>query len=306
MTDDVLVMLGRKLPSLRPAEQRVARAVLDQPHLAINSTITELADACSTSPATVVRLCVALGFTGHREFRIAVARAATREQAEQDRFAIRGTELDPQDTVEDIVSKIAFQEARSIEDTARGLDLATVARAAAAVGSATRIDLYGQGPSGLAGMAFQQKLLRINVRSSCWTDPQLALTSAAQLAPGDVAIAISHSGATPEVDRAMTIAHQAGATTIAVTNFPDSPIAAHADLVLTTAVREMRWWSGAMSSRIAQLAVVDFLFVVVAQQRADHAEKSIARSFDMERRYRLPYEGRQRPAPAAGAVGPSE
>ena len=72
MTDDVLVTLGRKLPSLRPAEQRVARAVLDQPHLAINSTITELADACSTSPATVVRLCVALGFTGHREFRIAV------------------------------------------------------------------------------------------------------------------------------------------------------------------------------------------------------------------------------------------
>lgn len=304
MADDVLVLLGRKLPTLRPAEQRVARAVLDDPHLAIGSTIGELATACDTSPATVVRLCIALGFSGHREFRLAVAGAVTREQAEQDRFAIRDTELDPDDSIDEVVAKVAFQEARSIEETARGLDRSALQRAADAIGASLRTDVYGQGASGLAGTALQQKLLRIGIASSCWTDPHLALMSALTLGPGAVAIGISHSGAAAEVDHALGVAHQVGATTVAITNFPDSPIAASADVVLTTVVREMRWWSGAMSSRVAQLAVVDVLFLLVARQHVGPAQAAAARSFEAERRYRLPYDAPR--GSSSDIVGPSE
>ncbi len=304
MADDVLVTLARKLPSLRPAEQRVARAVLDDPTLAVGSTVAELAEACGTSPATVVRLCVALGLSGHREFRLAAAAAVTREQTEQDRFAIRDADLDPEDSVDEVVAKVAFQEARSIEETARGLDRAALQRAADAIGAATRTDIYGQGASGLAGAALQQKLLRIGITSSCWTDSQLALMSALTLGPGTVAVGVSHSGATAEVGHTLHVAHQAGATTIAITNVPDSPIAAHADVVLTTAVREMRWWSGAMSSRVAQLAVVDVLFLLVARQRMGAAVAAATRSFEAAQRYSLPYDTRR--GSAGEGVAPSE
>ena len=57
--------------------------------------------------------------------------------------------------------------------------------------------------------------------------------------------------------------------TIAITNFAGSPIAAQADLLLTTAARETTFRTGAMSSRIAQLALVDCLFAGVAQRSYD-------------------------------------
>lgn len=295
MAADVLVTLRQRLPNLRPAEQRVARAVLDNPRIAIDSTITELAKACETSPATVVRLCVGVGFSGYPEFRIEVARAASREQAEQDRFSIHDADIDPRDSLEEVVSKIAFQEARTIEQTARSLDLTALAAVADAVVAATRIDIYGNGSSGLTGQDLQQKLHRIGLVASCWSDPHLALTSAALLAPGSLAIGISHSGLTLETNHVLQVAHKAGATTVVVTNFPDSPLTEHADLVLTTAARETRFRSGAMSSRIAQLALVDFLFVRIAQRRYDQLADSLAKTYQAVQPHRLSYERRQRP-----------
>ena len=84
-----------------------------------------------------------------------------------------------------------------------------------------------------------------------------------------MAIAISHTGTTTDTVEALRVAEAGGATTIAITNVRDSPLTAHARLVLTTAARETTFRSGAMASRIAQLAVVDCLFVGVAQRSWD-------------------------------------
>jgi DNA-binding MurR/RpiR family transcriptional regulator len=70
-----------------------------------------------------------------------------------------------------------------------------------------------------------------------------------------------------------------GATTIAVTNFDQSPIAEVADLVLVTAAHEATFRSGAMSSRIAQLALVDCIFGGVAQRFYDQAVEAIENSY---------------------------
>jgi DNA-binding MurR/RpiR family transcriptional regulator len=81
-----------------------------------------------------------------------------------------------------------------------------------------------------------------------------------------VAIGISHTGTTTDTIDAVTEARSHGATTVALTNFPRSPIAQAAEHVLTTAARETTFRSGATASRLAQLTVVDCLFVGVAQR----------------------------------------
>ncbi|HEY0533147.1 MAG TPA: SIS domain-containing protein, partial [Actinoplanes sp.] len=65
---------------------------------------------------------------------------------------------------------------------------------------------------------------------------------------------------------ALTEARAHGAITVALTNFPRSPIAHAAEHVLTTAARETTFRSGATASRLAQLTVVDCVFVGVAQR----------------------------------------
>ena len=66
-----------------------------------------------------------------------------------------------------------------------------------------------------------------------------------------------------------------GARTVALTNFPKSPITAVADLVLTTAARETTFRSGAMASRLAQLTVIDCVFVGVAQRTYDETRAAL-------------------------------
>ncbi|HTN58744.1 MAG TPA: MurR/RpiR family transcriptional regulator [Protaetiibacter sp.] len=295
MATDVLVRLRQALPTLRPAEQRIGRAVLENAGIVRDSTITELAKLCETSPATVARFCNALGFSGYPEFRMEVSTAAGREEAERARFSIGEGDIDPRDSVDDVVAKVAFQEALTIEQTAKALDREALDAVVSAIVAARRIDIFGVASSALTAQDLQQKLHRIGRVSYAWGDAHLALTSAALLDEDSVAIGISHSGLTLETVQALEVARAAGARTIAITNFPDSPLTERADLVLTTTARETRYRSGAMASRIAQLAVVDFMFVRIAQQLYDEMTSSLELTYNAVQSHRLDYDRRARP-----------
>ncbi|MBO9577188.1 MAG: MurR/RpiR family transcriptional regulator [Microbacteriaceae bacterium] len=287
MNGDVLMALEQAIPALRPAEQRIARFVLDAPDALGDSTITQLAKQCGTSPTTVARFVAALGFSGYPEFRFAISAAVGLEQGRRARFSVEERDVDPNDSVEQVVSKIAYQEVSAIEQTAKSLDLAVLDAVVEAIDTADRIDLFGIASSGVAAQDLQQKLHRIGLLSHCWLDPHLALTSAALLTPESVLIAFSHSGLTVETNDVLETARASGARTVAITNFPDSPLAEIADLTLTTAARETRFRSGAMSSRIAQLALVDILFVRIAQRRFDRLGANLERTHAAIQSHRL-------------------
>jgi DNA-binding MurR/RpiR family transcriptional regulator len=260
------VRLRAILPSLSRSERRVAQQVLDDPRAVAASTISELAEKCATSETTVIRFCRTLGLSGYPQLRLALATESGRADTG---VRVVGSDIRPGDDLAAIVEKIAFADARAVEETATHLDVAGLQAVVDALVAARRIDLYGVGASAFVAMDFQQKLHRIGQIAFAWSDTHSALTSAALLQPGDVAIGISHTGVTTDTIEALAQARRSGATTVALTNFPRSPIVEVADHVLTTAARETTFRSGAMASRLAQLTLVDFMFVGVAQQTTD-------------------------------------
>ena len=270
----LLVRLRGMRPSLTPAEERVATKVLADARLASDLTITELAQAASTSETTVLRFCKRLGLRGYPQLRLALAAesAMPREQR------MAGSDISADDTIDDIIDKVAAVDSSAVEETAQQLDRVALKAAADAVARATRVDVYGIGASAIVGTDLQQKLHRIGVISFAWNDPHIALTSATLLTRQDVAIGISHSGATAETIESLAVAHRRGATTVALTNFPLSPLALAADIVLTTAARETSLRSGATASRIAALTVVDCLYIAVAQRDLPRARKAVVDS----------------------------
>ena len=276
MTEDVLVRLRQSLPGLRPSEQRIARAALANPAVISGLSITELAARNAISTATVARFCRNIGFDGYKRFCLALASAAASETGRRVEFGVSDGDIDPTDSTAEVVRKLAFQEARAVEETAATLDLNQVERVVDAIFGAPVVDLYGSAGSGLAALDLQQKLRRIGYQANAWTDAHLAITSAAVLPADAVAIAFSHSGETDEAICALETAAGSGALTVAVTNFPESPLAQIADAVLTTASRETRFRYGAMSSRMAQLVIVDVIFIGVAQRDPDKVSKSLA------------------------------
>lgn len=278
----ILIRIRGAVPNLRPAEQRVAQAVLANPAKVSESSITSVARQCQTSETTVLRFCRAIGLAGYPELRIALARAAQYEETGQAKAPLTG-DINATDTLEDVVSKVTHADTRAVEDTAAALDVAVLKDAVDAVISAPRVDIYGAAASALVAQDLHQKLHRIGKVSFMWTDPHLALTSATVLQPGDLAIGISHTGTTNDAIDVVREARGRGATTLVITNFAGSPITDEADLTLLTAARETTFRSGAMASRIAQLMVIDCLFAGVAQRSFEQSLQSLDSTFAVVR-----------------------
>jgi DNA-binding MurR/RpiR family transcriptional regulator len=266
--------------SMAPAERRVAELVLSQPSVVVTRTITELAEACQTSETTVIRFCRTVGFRGYPELRLALAVELGRDDARTGGHRELGPDIGRSDSLRDVVEKICYADARAVEDTVAQLDLDQLAGVVDALARAERVNLYGLGASNYAAQDLQCKLFRIGRNALTFRDPHDALVAAALLQPGDVAIGMTHTGVTTETRSVLREARRHRAVTVAVTNAPRSPVALEADLVLTTAVRETTFRSGAMASRVAQLAIVDCIFVAVAQRTYDRAVSALRLSFD--------------------------
>ncbi|WP_245573951.1 MurR/RpiR family transcriptional regulator [Amycolatopsis nigrescens] len=290
-----LVRIRSLLPGLARAEQRVAKVVLDDPSSVARRSITEVALAANTSETTVTRFCKAVGVGGYPQLRIALAADTARTEARSSRNL--GGEIGPEDDLAAVIGKVSFADARAVEETADQLDVPTLQRVIEIVASAGRVDVYGVGASAFVAADLQQKLHRIGRVSFAWSDTHIMLTSAAVLSPGDVAIGISHTGATTDSVEALRVAREHGAVTVALTNFPRSPITEVADHVLTTAARETTFRSGATASRIAQLTVIDCLFIGVAQRHMDAAVSALDATRDAVGTHRLGVrpDGRRRP-----------
>jgi DNA-binding MurR/RpiR family transcriptional regulator len=291
--DDILVTVRALLPNLAPVEQRVARQVLADPFGTAMQAISELAALCDTSATTVVRFCRAVGLRGYPELRIALAAAAA--QADRGAGVEPSHDIAPGDDAATIAEKIAHADARAVTDTAKHLDIDTLAQVVEALATARRIDIYGVGASGYVALDLQQKLQRIGKPAFAWPDPHMAITSAALLGPADIVVALSHTGTTADTIDAMREAGGHGARTVAITNFPRSPITTTADFVLLTAARETAFRSGAMTSRIAQLTVVDCLFVVLAQHDLPASRDALERTYEAAQAKRT-RRGRRHPA----------
>lgn len=294
MTEATTVRIRSLVPTLAPAEQRVARRVCQDPAAVAGSTISALAADCRTSVTTVTRFCRAVGFAGYPALRLALAAELGRAEGSRTPRAVGG-DIGPGDELAEVVEKVAFADARAVEETAGQLDVAVLQQVVEAIVGADRTDVYGVGASAFVALDLQQKLHRIGRVAFAWADPHVAMTSAALLGPGDVAVGLSHSGTTRDTLDSLRCARGNGATTVAVTNFPRSPITAVADHVLTTAARETTFRSGATASRLAQLTVVDCVFVGVAQRTYESSRRAIEVTHDAVESWR-----RSRSAPPPG------
>jgi len=259
------------LATLPPSEQRVALCVLEHPRKVVQSTITDLARQCGVSESTVVRFCKSLGLDGYKEFRIAIAQELGAFVPE-----LAAPELGTAREVRELANGVFSNNIRALEATLSSLDYEAVSRAIEALARARRVDFYGAGPSNVVAMDAYIKFMRIGLSAGFNSNAYLQAVSAAVLSDQDVAVGISYSGSTRDTVEALSIARNAGATTVAITNFRDMPICDAADIVICTKADESLFQGGAMASRTAQLAVVDLIFAGTVGRRSE----LFARQFD--------------------------
>lgn len=276
-SDGVLARVRAGAGELTGALRRVAEHVLSDPEAAARATIVELAERSGTSPATITRFCRAMGFEGYADLRLGIAAETGRARSAGWTVDI-GREIQPTDPLSRVLDQIMAADTRAMHDTAALLDLAEVERAAVAIAGASRVNIFGASGSALVGEEMQFSLHRIGVAAWAWSDVHEGLASAALLGAGDVALGISHTGQTRETIEMLAEAGSRGATTVALTGFPRSPLAELADIVLVTASQATTFRPDALSARHPQLVVLDLLYIAVAQRTHDRAHAAFRRT----------------------------
>ncbi|MFF2041462.1 MurR/RpiR family transcriptional regulator [Kitasatospora sp. NPDC058170] len=266
------------MPSLSPVERAVAERILADPAAAAGLSISQLAAAAGVSDTSITRFCRTLGLRGYPDLRLALAAA---QVAAGEEFAVRvGADGDiaAGDDTRTVVAKVARLNARAAEDTAAQLDLGALDEVVARLAGARRVEVYAAGAGAVVAADLEYKLQHLGLVCAARSDVHRALMGAAHLTGEDVAIGISYSGRTGEVLDPVAEAARRGATTVALTSDPGSPLATAAALVLTFAGRESDLRTGATVSRTAQLTVVDCLYVGLAQRLEEHAAQALHRA----------------------------
>ena len=274
MTDPrtIAAQVRMRLPTLTPLEGKVANHILA--HKGIDSAISlrDVATAAGVSDAMVVKVAKKLGFAGFRDFRQGLI-----DYNKSDTAGLY-SEIANTDSSAEIIQKVFRTSMQALEETFAILDVTAFEGAADALHLSHQRDFYGIGGSAQIARDVAHKFLRIGLRVSVFDDAHMMMMSAALLGPGDVAVAFSHSGTTTAVLEPLELARKNGAKTIAVTNYAGSPTARMADFVLCSTAQNSPLLGENATARIAQLNILDALFVATAQRDRGSADTNLART----------------------------
>lgn len=259
------------LPELSPMEARIAELLLGA-DFDDTLPLKQVADEAKVSEAMVVKTAKKLGYDGFRELRAALAEYKQLPSVDLHQ------EVTPEDTAEMILQKVFRTSIQALEETLAILSLEGFKRAADLIHACRQMDFYGLGGSAQIARDVAHKFLRIGIRASVFDDTHMMAMSANLLGPGDLVIAFSHSGRSSGLVEAVHFAKANGASIIAVSNYDTGPIAEIADVVLCSTARGSPLTGENAAARIAQLNIMDAIFIAVAQKGYAKAESNLART----------------------------
>lgn len=270
---DLIATIRDRLDGLRPAEQRVASAILADVPRAVEDSSAALAARAEVSEPTVTRFCRSVGCDGVRDFKLALARSLVVGQLYLDTPSAPPGD----DDLPPYWATVLGEAHRALEQVAHQVSPTGVTAAAAAVAQARQVVVMGLGGSaGPLALETQHRLFRYGVAISACTDPYIMRMTTATLGPHDVVICISVSGKTAEMVDIAALARAYRVPTIAVTAAA-SPLAGAVDHPLVAAIAEYPDTLTPTSARFAQLAIIDLLAAATGYALGPRARETLRR-----------------------------
>lgn len=259
---------------------KIAACVLVDPEAILSTTTASLAAMAGVSEPTVNRFCTGLGYKGFPDFKLSLAAELARKQPRITR------DIDPDDSAGKVAAKIFESTQASLSNTQDHLDLGALQDVVAAMGKARSVAFCGLGASASVALDAQHKLLRFPTPVMAHTDIINQRMVAVGLSPDDLLVCISYTGRTEAIIEVAELARERHCQVVGITS-PDSPLAKACSLVLGVESGEDTDRYTPMTSRIAQLVIVDIIATCLALEQpaefGDHLQE-IKRNLGKTRR----------------------
>ncbi|ACL32087.1 MurR/RpiR family transcriptional regulator [Glaesserella parasuis] len=265
----ILDTIGALQNSLTKTEKKIATAILSQPDLLNQCSLSKVANQLDVGEATFIRFCRTLGFKGYTDFKLDLAIELATQQKESS--TLLDTYVAETDTPKEIAIKLQNTLNNVIAETVNLLDYAELEKVVEELRKADRIFLFGVGSSGLTAEDAQHKLMRIGLHAAAVTNNHFMYMQAALLKKGDIVIGISHSGYSEETTKALKISRDNGAKTVAITHNLRSPITKEADYVLINGNRQGHMQGDSIGTKMTQLFVLDLIYALLVKAEPEKA-----------------------------------
>ncbi len=253
--DSALIFKIRSLiPELSKSEAMVAEYISGNPGEVIKLSVSALADCCGVSEPTVIRACRNIGFSGYQALKIALIQSLNAP------VQCAGEEVSAEDSMQSAIGKVFAAALDAVTLTRDNMNLSDMENAAEALLRARRIFIFGVGGSAAVASDVQHKFSRLGLDAVAYSDMNLQAIVSAFAKEEDVVFSISHSGSSKAVVDNTQIAKSNGATVITLSSMGKSPLTELADISLFTSANETRYRIVAISSRIAELTIIDTLY----------------------------------------------
>ncbi|MDR2477735.1 MAG: MurR/RpiR family transcriptional regulator [Treponema sp.] len=256
-----LSLIETNRSNLRNSEIKVANFILANAEQVIHFSVSELADSVGVSDPTIIRFCRSIGFKGFQDFKISLAQSLI-PSLRNIHEAVNESEQAPE-----LIQKVFQANIDAIRNSLNTINTAAFEQAVEILARSEQIIFFGCGGSGAVAMDAYHKFFRIGIPCLWFNDSHMAAMAAAMMSEKHALIAISHSGSSKDIVDALHLANEKKAATLAIVSQEKSPVSKIAQYVLCVDSLERYFKPEPMSSRIAQLSVIDALCVGVSLLR---------------------------------------
>ena len=272
MEKSVLDIICASLDSFFESERKIGTYIIQHTAEVVDMTVGELAQACGVSDASVSRFCKKINMKGFHHLKITLAKEISEKGIEEEEVSNHISVND----IEHSLKNILANKVTEITQTVSMMDAKQLSEILNKLNMARTVQFFAVGntiPVAIDG-AFKLNQIGIPAVSGTIWETQIGYTY--NMTAEDVVIAISNSGESTAVLRALEAAKSAGATTLSITNSEKSSAAQLSDYHITTATREKLFLDGYCFSRVSATTVIEILYLFLTSMRKD-AYKSIVR-----------------------------
>lgn len=291
-------------PTLSPQLRRAARYVLDRPDEVALQSMRRLAANAGVNPATMVRLAKALDYPGFEAFREPFRQRLRHPSA---RYSARARELQARSRSEShdpygrLLSELLAVDLGNMHETFETIGFDRLGAAAEALGRAHRVYVTGLRSCYPIAFYFHYacRVFRTNIelldgRGGTFADGLRGLGS------DDAVLAISFAPYTRDTVKVVDYANANGATVVAMTDSPVSPLAAAAEHGLIVASAS----PSVFQSLVSAMAVAQALVATMLVRDGDAALAAIGESERQLRDFQAYWDDNMASPPLAGGREP--
>lgn len=244
---------------LPDGERNVADVILSDIDAVLDYSIDDLAKASKTSKATVVRFCHHIGYRGLKDLKVSIAKTQSHHKFE----APRNLNIERGDGIDVIKQKIMYGSIQALQDTMDLLNENDIRKAIDILHESRYIEILGVGGSATVARLALHNFRKLGKRVTLYTDPDRDFYMTSQYTKGDVIFAVSISGETESIIKAVSYAKSNGAYIISLTGVDKSTLKNLSDISLPAMSRSNVIPGDQSYVRLAQGSIVNLLFAGV-------------------------------------------